>query len=81
MLDAIADGTAVAAPQPADGVTLAPKITVEDARIRWSDPAFAVDRRVRACTPAPGAWTMFQEERVKLGPVRPVAGAPDLVAR
>ena len=80
VLDAIADGTAVAAPQPADGVTLAPKITVEDARIRWSDPAFAVDRRVRACTPAPGAWTMFQEERVKLGPVRPVAGAPDLVA-
>ena len=33
-----------------------------------------VDRLVRACTPAPGAWTNFRETRVKLGPVRP---APD----
>jgi methionyl-tRNA formyltransferase len=78
VLDAIEAGTARAAPQPADGVSLAPKITVEDAQIRWTDPAFAVDRRVRACTPAPGAWTTFREERVKLGPVRPVADAPRL---
>ena len=28
-----------------------------------------VDRRVRACTPAPGAWTTFHGERLKLGPV------------
>lgn len=54
VLDALADGTARAEPQPADGVTLAPKLTVEDARVRWSDPAFAVDRRIRACTPRPG---------------------------
>jgi methionyl-tRNA formyltransferase len=80
VLDAIDDGTAVAHPQPADGVTLAPKITVEDARVRWDDPAFAVDRRIRACTPAPGAWTTFRDERVKLGPVRPVANATDLKA-
>ncbi len=39
----------------------------------WTDPAFAVDRRVRACTPAPGAWTEFRGERIKLGPVRPLA--------
>jgi methionyl-tRNA formyltransferase len=78
VLDAIEDGTAVAHPQPADGVTLAPKITVEDARVRWDDPAFAVDRRIRACTPAPGAWTTFRDERVKLGPVHPVANATGL---
>jgi methionyl-tRNA formyltransferase len=78
VLDAIEDGTARAHPQPADGVTLAPKITVEDARIRWSDPAFAVDRRIRACTPAPGAWTTLREDRVKLGPVRPLANGPRL---
>jgi methionyl-tRNA formyltransferase len=78
VLDAIEAGTARAHPQPADGVTLAPKITVEDARVRWGDPAFAVDRRIRACTPAPGAWTEFRGERVKLGPVRPVANAPRL---
>ncbi|WP_327026734.1 methionyl-tRNA formyltransferase [Micromonospora sp. NBC_01739] len=77
VLDALADGTARAEPQPAEGVTLAPKLTVEDARVRWSDPAFAVDRRIRACTPAPGPWTTFRGERVKLGPV---VAAPDAAA-
>ncbi|MFF5214216.1 methionyl-tRNA formyltransferase [Micromonospora sp. NPDC000442] len=78
VLDAVEDGTARAEPQPADGVSLAPKLTVEDARVRWSDPAFAVDRRIRACTPAPGPWTTFRDERVKLGPVTPAPDAPDL---
>ncbi|MFG2051734.1 methionyl-tRNA formyltransferase [Micromonospora sp. NPDC048935] len=78
VLDAIADGTARAQPQPADGVSLAPKLTVDDARVRWGDPAFAVDRRIRACTPAPGAWTTFRGERVKLGPVVPVPDGPEL---
>jgi methionyl-tRNA formyltransferase len=78
VLDAIEAGTARAHPQPADGITLAPKITVEDARVRWDDPAFAVDRRIRACTPAPGAWTTLRGERLKLGPVRPVANAARL---
>ncbi|WP_422739617.1 methionyl-tRNA formyltransferase [Micromonospora sp. WMMD729] len=78
VLDAIADGTARAEPQPADGVSLAPKLTVEDARVRWGDPAFAVDRRIRACTPAPGPWTTFRDERVKLGPVAPEPDGPDL---
>jgi methionyl-tRNA formyltransferase len=36
-------------------------------------PAFAIDRRIRACTPAPGAWTTLAGERVKLGPVSLVA--------
>jgi methionyl-tRNA formyltransferase len=78
VLDAIEAGTARAHPQPADGVSLAPKITVDDARVRWSDPAFAVDRRIRAYTPAPGAWTTLRDERLKLGPVRPVANAAAL---
>ncbi|MGC4888487.1 methionyl-tRNA formyltransferase [Micromonospora sp. DT227] len=78
VLDAIGAGTARAEPQPADGVSLAPKLTVEDARVRWTDPAFAVDRRVRACTPAPGPWTTFRDDRVKLGPVTPLANGPEL---
>ncbi|MCW6011080.1 methionyl-tRNA formyltransferase [Micromonospora sp. CPCC 205371] len=78
VLDAIEAGTARAEPQPADGVSLAPKITVEDAEVRWNEPAFAVDRRIRACTPTPGAWTTFRGDRVKLGPVRPIANGPDL---
>ncbi|MEU5937962.1 methionyl-tRNA formyltransferase [Micromonospora sp. NPDC047548] len=78
VLDAIEAGTARAEPQPADGVSLAPKLTMEDARVRWIDPAFAVDRRIRACTPAPGPWTTFRGDRVKLGPVTPVGDGPEL---
>ncbi|MET0422384.1 MAG: methionyl-tRNA formyltransferase [Actinoplanes sp.] len=78
VLDAIEAGTARAHAQPGDGITFAPKLTVDDARIRWDDPSFAVDRRIRACTPAPGAWTTLRDDRLKLGPVRPVANAPQL---
>ena len=68
-LDGIADGTLSPVPQPADGVSYAPKVTVDDARVVWTHPAPAVDRLVRAVTPAPGAWTTFREARLKLGPV------------
>jgi methionyl-tRNA formyltransferase len=68
-LDGIADGSLQERPQPDDGVSLAPKVSVDDARVRWADPALAVERRVRACTPAPGAWTTFRGERLKVGPV------------
>ncbi|WP_225836705.1 methionyl-tRNA formyltransferase [Streptomyces sp. NK08204] len=71
-MDGIADGTLKAVPQPAEGVTLAPKITVEDAQVDWATPALRVDRVVRGCTPAPGAWTTFRGERLKLIQVRPV---------
>jgi methionyl-tRNA formyltransferase len=56
-------------PQPLDGITVAPKITVEEARVRWDLPAHVVDRRIRAVTPNPGAWTMIGDLRVKIGPV------------
>ncbi len=78
VLDGIEAGTLTAVPQPADGVSMAPKVTVEDARVRWDEPAFAVDRRIRACTPAPGAWSMFRDERLKLGPVTTTGGASGL---
>lgn len=72
-LDAIEDGTARPIPQPAEGVSHAPRITVADARIRWEHPSIAVDRRIRACTPAPGAWTTLPDgSRLKVAPVLPV---------
>ena len=74
-LDGIDDGSIEARPQPDDGVSFAPKITVEDARVDWTEPAMAIDRRIRACTPAPGAWTTWHGERLKLGPVTPADGA------
>jgi len=71
-LDGIAEGSLEARDQPADGVSFAPKVQVDDARIDWGDPATAIDRQVRACTPFPGAWTTYDGERVKVGPVTPV---------
>ncbi|MEV7720247.1 methionyl-tRNA formyltransferase [Streptomyces sp. NPDC088184] len=77
-MDGIEDGTLHAVPQPGEGVTLAPKITVEDAQVRWSEPALRVDRVVRGCTPAPGAWTLFRGERLKLIQAVPVLDRTDL---
>ncbi|MBF6246476.1 methionyl-tRNA formyltransferase [Nocardia elegans] len=68
-LDGVADGTLQAVPQPTEGVSYAPKVTPEDGRIRWDQPALAVNRRIRAVTPAPGAWTLVGGNRLKLGPV------------
>ncbi|TDC96630.1 methionyl-tRNA formyltransferase [Nonomuraea deserti] len=73
-LDGVEDGALEARPQPADGVSVAPKISVADARVAWDRPALHVDRLIRACTPGPGAWTEFRGQRVKLGPVRVLAG-------
>lgn len=69
-LDGIEDQTLTPRPQPADGVSLAPKITVEQARVRWDLPAQVVERRIRAVTPNPGAWTLIGDMRVKVGPVQ-----------
>jgi methionyl-tRNA formyltransferase len=74
-LDAIEDGTVSAVPQPADGVSLAPKLTPADARVDWKLPAHLIDRQVRACTPEPGAWTSVDGARLKLWPVTLAAGA------
>lgn len=69
-LDAIEDGHASPVPQDAQGVSVAPKLTVADARVVWSHPAHVVDRRVRGCTPAPGAWTELPDgSRLGVGPV------------
>ncbi|MBV8929174.1 MAG: methionyl-tRNA formyltransferase [Mycobacteriaceae bacterium] len=77
-LDGIADGSLAAVPQPEEGVSVAPKVTVEDARVRWDLPAHAVDRRIRAVTPHPGAWTVLGDLRVKVGPVTIDADAQPL---
>ncbi|MGH3621120.1 MAG: methionyl-tRNA formyltransferase [Sciscionella sp.] len=72
-LDGIEDGTLAAVPQSGDGVSYAGKLSVEDAHLDFTSPALAVDRVARAMTPEPGAWTNFRGERLKLGPVLPVA--------
>jgi methionyl-tRNA formyltransferase len=73
-LDGIADGSLEARPQVNGEVSLAPKIGVDEARVDWHQPTPLIDRQVRACTPAPGAWTTYAGERLKLGPVTPADG-------
>ncbi|WP_347060478.1 methionyl-tRNA formyltransferase [Blastococcus sp. HT6-30] len=77
-LDGIAAGALEPRPQPVDGVSLAPKVETADARVDWALPAHVVDRRVRGVTPAPGAWTTWRGERMRLGPVGPVPDGPPL---
>jgi methionyl-tRNA formyltransferase len=77
-MDGVESGELEPRPQPADGVSFAPKLTPGDAQIDWTKPALHIDRLVRACTPAPGAWTTFRGERLKVGPVRPRTDGPPL---
>ncbi|MEX0580136.1 MAG: methionyl-tRNA formyltransferase [Mycobacterium sp.] len=68
-LDGIADGSLIPVPQATEGVSVAPKVSVDQARIRWDLPAHVIDRQIRAMTPHPGAWTMIGDMRIKVGPV------------
>ena len=74
-LDGIESGELVALAQPPDGISHAPKLGQADAQVDWKLAAPAVDRLVRACTPAPGAWTVLNGARLKIGPVT-VVGQP-----
>lgn len=59
-----------AAPRPQEGeVSLAPKLTLDDGRLAWTQPALAINRRSRGVTPEPGAWTTLDGQRIKLEPV------------
>jgi methionyl-tRNA formyltransferase len=69
-------------PQPADGITYAHKIDKGEAAIDWAQPAAAIERRVRAFDPFPGASFSLDGEVVKLwrAALRPdLAGAPGQV--
>lgn len=71
-LDGVEAGALQAVPQPADGISYAPKVEAEAGHIRWDEPALAIARRIRAVTPNPGAWTEADGKRIKLGPVEMV---------
>jgi methionyl-tRNA formyltransferase len=77
-LDGIAAGALEPQPQPAEGISLAPRIEVADARVDWALPSHVVDRRVRGVTPAPGAWTTWRGDRLRVGPVEPLPTSPAL---
>ena len=68
-------GTLIATPQPAEGSSYAPKLTKEEARIDWSQPAAEIVRRIRAYNPAPVAWSELAGERIKITRAQAVPGS------
>ncbi|MGE0717070.1 MAG: methionyl-tRNA formyltransferase [Alphaproteobacteria bacterium] len=81
-LDGVAAGRLAAAPQPAEGVTYAAKITRDEAAIDWRRPAAAIDRQVRALNPWPGPWFVHGGERLRVlagTVVADMSGAPGAV--
>ncbi|MEE1295816.1 MAG: methionyl-tRNA formyltransferase [Bifidobacterium sp.] len=80
-LNAVEAGQITPVEQPEGDFEVAAKISHEDAHLRFSVPAFAVDRQVRACTPAPGAWCELHQggdgETTVLHVTKSVAVQPD----
>lgn len=78
------EGTAELTEQNDAQSTHAAKIHSADARIDWTQPAAVIQRTARAHTPAPGAWTILEEQRYKIGMMLPsdtaAASDVDLVA-
>lgn len=72
-LDALEAGMITPIAQQHDQATYAPKLQKSDSRIDWQLPAIEIDRRIRAMTPKPGAWTTMalseHEISLSIGPV------------
>lgn len=75
-------GTLTPRAQPDDGVTYAPKVSPDHARLDWRRPAAELHRAVRAFNPVPGAHTTLSGDRLKVHRARVVdsEGAPGEVA-
>lgn len=83
VVDALDAGTAVARPQVGEP-TFAPKLSADDGRVRWHEPANAVLARIHGTTPEPGAHTRVSGSRLKILEAHlstePVALAPAVLA-
>lgn len=69
----VQEGSLEPHPQPSEGVTRAPRLSVDEACLDWSLAAEDLDRRVRAYNPRPVAWTEFRGQRLKVWGSRPVS--------
>ena len=65
-MDHLESSLEAAAEQPADGITYAHKITKEEAAIDWSLSATDIDRKMRALSPSPGCFGIYNDERIKI---------------
>ena len=65
-LDALVKNTIKPIKQDGTKATFAPKINVQDCKINWSNPALMIHNKIRAFSPKPGAFTFYNNKRVKL---------------
>lgn len=65
-IEGLRDGRLAARPQPAEGVTYARKIGRAEGRLDWREPALALERRVRAFDPWPGAFFEARGEQIRV---------------
>jgi methionyl-tRNA formyltransferase len=64
-LAALERGSLTFTPQPEAGVSYAAKISKDETRIDWSQPARAVHDHIRGLSPFPGAWFELDGVRIK----------------
>ena len=76
-LDQLADGSATFTPQDHDAATFAPPVEKAETEVDWSDRAFAIDCRVRAFRPKPGAFSFLGGKRVKIVSAKLDESAPE----
>ncbi len=73
LLDTLDDLASVdPTPQPEDGLTIAPKITVAEAHLDWTRDGHELERLIRGCSPDPMAWTTINGERLRIALARPL---------
>lgn len=70
---AMIDTGSAPTPQGLDGVSYAPKISKEEARISWARDSMHIDRHIRAFTPEPGAWTTWRNSSLRIDRARPIS--------
>lgn len=75
-LDQLEAGRATPVPQPAYGITYAPKLERDAGRLDWRRSAVELDRRIRAVTPEPGAFTTLGGKLLKIHRAVPLPGEP-----
>src|SRR5262252_3637274 len=73
-IDALDSGPLRAVPQPGDGVTYAAKLDKRESRLDWREAAAALDRRVRAFNPSPGASARLRGGDLKIWSAAVAAG-------
>lgn len=71
-LMAYSDNTIQAKPQDHSAATYAPMLAKNDGRVDWEKSAESLEPFIRGVTPWPGAYTFFNEKRLKLFRSRPI---------